>query len=409
MAGAPAWSSPDAAGVRSLVSPGRSALKGRRLRRADRADDLAPAAWPQDWRGLLIDWMRASSSSRVRWATLELRAADGRMGLALQLQQALLESGWIELEELRSSSGRWDAVWLRWLDRAGLSTLIGLPDAEALRAQATVLAEEDFEDARIPALVDALQGRSPVLRLRRIILLRALDRWLSAQRAGSRRQFAYFACGDTKGIPDSDWVWLDEALGLGTLGIGEHVQGLWMRAPLGLRVGGRVLELGAVPDAIALTPATLAAIDAVDGHVERWRIVENRTSFEQAALSLGARDGVLWVPGFASQWWLKAALELIVRAPAPVRVACDPDPAGIRIALLVGQACARRGIEWRPWRMRGIDLETLGQHKSLGDYDRAELSRLAASADAVKHFESLMDAMHRHGRKGEQEGLDFSR
>lgn len=397
------WSTPDASGVRTLPLRGRTVLEQRRRRRADRPDPAALMVLPEPWRALAREWIRSTSATR-RWDTLLEQAGVDRIQTAERVCEALLETGWIELEEQRDRQGHWRAAHLRWLDRAALRNALGLDDAMALDAAAGRLVKEGFSDPRLPALADTLARRPAKLRLRRLQLLQAVDRWIASSRAGSRRQFAYFARGDTKAVTDDEWRWLDEALSLQALGIEAHRPGFWLRAPLQLRLAGGVLALDAAGDAMALTPRTLLAAQGCTGDIGCWRIVENRTSFEQAALAHGDVDGVAWVPGFPADWWRDCMAALLARAPAPVRIACDPDPAGIRIALCVAQVCERAGVRWSPWRMSAGDLRSLARTRALSDYDRAELARLRAMA-ASGAFCELMASLEQTGSKGEQEGL----
>ncbi|MDR7194052.1 hypothetical protein [Luteimonas terrae] len=400
------WSDPDAAGVRSRVLPARSALRLRRQRRRMDLDPEAPRLWPAGWREMAIEWVRGKRD-RARWERVLGAAGPSRATLAHHVLDALLEAGWIAVDEVRDARGHWSPMSFEWIDRERSAAALGLPDAAALRRDIDAAASTAYRDPRLAALADGLAGRPAALALRRFAILQALDIWLADGRQGTRRQFALAASGDTKGLADADWRWLDESVELSSLGIGVHTPGIWLRAPLRLHLPTGVLDLGSVGDALALTPATLEAVSVVEGAVARWRILENRTSFEQAARARGQVDGVLWLPGFAAPWWRTAAIALMRRAPAPVRIACDPDPAGIRIALAVGAACDAAGLAWRPWRMRAEDLGALTRRKPLGDYDRAELARLDTDPQARCRFAGLIDAMREGGEKGEQEGLDF--
>lgn len=401
-----AWSVPDEHGVRTL-SLGTSRGVRRRRRYKDATDEAALRTWPSDWRDMAIEWIR-DDHPRRRWETLCARAGNMRMGTAGALLEALLVGGWVVLDEHRKPRMDWTPNSLEWVNRERLAILLGLPDVRALRAQAGQLQDRGFGDARLPALADSLGGQPPARVLRRMTLLHALDRWLDGEHRGTRREFALFARDDTKDVSESEWRWLDEALGLEALGIGSHTPGLWLRAPLRLRLQEGMLDIAAVPDLIALSPATLFAADGVSGRLRHWRVVENRTSFEQAAAAHGNEDGVLWVPGFAPGWWLQAVAQLLRWAPAPLLIACDPDPAGIRIALSVAQIWERQALAWRPWRMGEADLLALPARKPLSAYDHAELARLQA-LPLPPALMGLADALRRHGFKGEQEGLDLRR
>lgn len=401
------WSAPDAEGIRTRVLSGRNALERQRLRRCDTLDEAATATWPSSWRELAIEWLRGSGE-RSRWPTLLERAGEKRVGASMQLLAALLAAGWIELDERRDPRGQWVPMHLRWLQHERLAVSLGLPDKKALRAQAEQLHDHGFEDARLPALADSLKGRPPVLLLKRMQLLQALDHWLREGRQGTRRQFAQIARGGTKSVSNSEWQWLDETLGLATLGIDAHTPGLWLRAPLHLRTHRGGLDLAVVSDAIALTPATIAAVTVIDGRIGSWRVVENRTSFEQASIAHGDSDGVLWLPGFAPPWWRQAVQRLLTLAPAPLLIACDPDPAGVRIAWSVAELWQAAGQPWRPWCMDAEDLLALPAHLPLGDYDHAELTRLR-ELPLPPALVRLIETMVQQGFKGEQEGIDFRR
>ncbi|MCD9006019.1 DUF2399 domain-containing protein [Luteimonas sp. XNQY3] len=397
------WTEPDENGIRTLPLRGRSVLERRRRRRADRVDTEALRSWPGNWKSLARDWTRGASASR-RWDKVLEQAGIERTQAAEQLCDELLQTGWIELDEQRDPQGHWRTVQMRWVNRTALRIALGLDDPAALDAASGRLLGDGFADPRLPALADTLTRRPAKLRLRRLQLLRDVDRWISAAHVGSRRQFALFARGDTKAVTEDEWRWLDDSISLQALGIETHRPGFWLRAPLDLQLPGGALSLGASPEMLALTPATLQSVRQVAGRVGCWRVVENRTSFEQAALAHGDVDGVVWVPGFPGNWWRDCMTTLLRLAPADVRISCDPDPAGIRIALCVASVCEGQGARWSPWRMDGDDLRGLARTRALGDYDRAELVRLRDVRGSTV-FEGLMHALEETGRKGEQEGF----
>jgi hypothetical protein len=163
----------------------------------------------------------------------------------------------------------------------------------------------------------------------------------------------------------------------GRLGRAEATQpALWLRAPFTLCREEQRLDLRAVPDCIALTPATIERCIAIEGAIGHWRVVENRTSFERVARLSGAEDAVLWVPGFALSWWLESVEHLITLLPAAARIACDPDPAGIEIALQAGRLWEEVRLTWEPWRMDVQTLAALPSTRPLESSDRERLQRL---------------------------------
>ncbi len=52
------------------------------------------------------------------------------------------------------------------------------------------------------------------------------------------------------------------------------------------------------------------------------------------------------MPGFAPTWWLESVELLITLQPAPALIACDPDPAGIEIALQAGRLWKGARLAW---------------------------------------------------------------
>src|SRR5690606_14030239 len=127
----------------------------------------------------------------------------------------------------------------------------------------------------------------------------------------------------------AEWDWLQQTVDLDALQIGGHTPGLWLRAACRLRLADGELDLGALREPLALTPDTLRAPQSIDHPPLRWRIIENRTSFERQARSASSDSAVLWVPGRPPGWWRAAVGHLLDLAPAPAEIACDPDPAGI--------------------------------------------------------------------------------
>lgn len=243
--------------------------------------------------------------------------------------------------------------------------------------------------------------------LRRLRWLQALQQWREAGRQGTYRHFSLFAAGSTKGIPGADLDWLEQQVELAAFGIQAHQPLLYLRAPLRLSLHPP-LDLRAIPDLIGLSPGSLRQATAIDGEIGSWRLIENRSLFEQIAALDGDRQGVVWLPGFPPGWWREVLDRLLRLRPAPVLIACDPDPAGIRIALEAGAVCATAGCPWRPWGMSPDDLDSLPAQLPLEAVDHRLLDGLATEslpatlADLARH-------LRERGHKGEQEGLPLDR
>lgn len=127
-------------------------------------------------------------------------------------------------------------------------------------------------------------------------------------------------------------------------------------------------------------------------------LVENRETFRHL-LPL-ADDGwiVLHVPGGPPPAETELVERLSLLDPELAFYGCfDPDPAGIRIALLLERHAA---IEIDPAGMAPELLEQAEATRELNDWDRDLLERLRGSAGV---FEPLRDAIERLDAKGEQE------
>ncbi|MGB0129236.1 MAG: DUF2399 domain-containing protein, partial [Rhodocyclaceae bacterium] len=234
-------------------------------------------------------------------------------------------------------------------------------------------------------------------------LLLALSGWRDDQRSGTRRDFALFARGTTKAVTDAEWRWLEEVLDLADFGIERHTPLLLIAAPLTFELAGGELPLTAFPDFAALTPATLDQATAVRGKLARWLLVENRTSFERVARRREPDIGVVWLPGYPPSWWRGAMAKLLSLAPASAQIACDPDPAGIAIALEASRPWDEAGIAWEPWRMAADDLAGLKTRQSLTAADRRLLDSLMQRPLPGSLAELARWILDR-GEKGEQEG-----
>lgn len=375
-----------------------------RRRRRFRTDTGAPPdSLPQAWRDLLARWL--ARGGRSRWETLAKDAGASGLQAAQALLDWLLRHGWAVVEEERRH-GDWWPLRVELREIPALRAALGLPDPvaqardwERLRARLAQADEPALEQAL--TRLDSLPATRAVARGQ---LLAALARWREDQRSGTRRDFALFARGTTKAVSDAEWRWLEEHLDLADFGIERHTPLLLLSAPVTLITPAGRLDLAVSPDFSAITPAILGAAQAAEHTVARWRLVENRTSFERVARAREHVAAVLWLPGFPPTWWREAVARLLALAPAPAEIACDPDPAGIEIACQAGALWQERGLGWAPWRMGVSDLEALSARAPLTARDRERLLACASTALPAPLAE-LAQWMLDHGEKGEQEGF----
>lgn len=400
------WSPPDGDGIRSLrlSDPKRASLKGKRLRRADPPPaGLGLDTWPADERQLLAEWVRRAGDKPTRHSTLMASAGAARSMLADRLLQRLLREGAVEIEE-KHERGHWWPTQVRFIAPAALRAGLGLAEPDAAR--------QAYLDARSrplchPALAraaESLDALPPARGLPRLELLLALDTWNAEQRSGTWRDFALFARGHTKQISEAEKAWLADEAGLADFRISAHTPLLRLRAPSIIRLPGGEIALGALPDFAALTPATVAAISGARQPPRVWHVVENLSSFERVARACAADEGALWLPGYPPSWWQQAVATLLQHAPAPARIACDPDPDGIAIALQAGSLWSAAGLPWQPWRMGPAELLGLPTHRPLDLRDRQLLTSLRTGTPLPPGLAALAEALLQLSGKGEQEG-----
>ena len=400
------WSPPDGDGIRSLrlSDPKRASLKGKRLRRADPPPaGLGLDTWPADERQLLAEWVRRAGDKPTRHSTLMASAGAARSMLADRLLQRLLREGAVEIEE-KHERGHWWPTQVRFIAPAALRAGLGLAEPDAAR--------QAYLDARSrplchPALAraaESLDALPPARGLPRLELLLALDTWNAEQRSGTWRDFALFARGHTKQISEVEKAWLADEAGLADFRISTHTPLLRLRAPSIIRLPGGEIALGALPDFAALTPATVAAISGARQPPRVWHVVENLSSFERVARACAADEGALWLPGYPPSWWQQAVATLLQHAPAPARIACDPDPDGIAIALQAGSLWSAAGLPWQPWRMGPAELLGLPTHRPLDLRDRQLLTSLRTGTPLPPGLAALAEALLQLSGKGEQEG-----
>lgn len=374
----------------------------RRRRRFHPGPPQPLATLPADWRDLLLRWVRRGGNSR--WETLLKDAGVARQQTALSLLDWLLRHGWAIVDE-EKRLGEWWSVRVELRELPQLKLALGLPDAAALAARReTLLAQLALQaDPALEPVLEALEAMPFPRALERAALVLALLDWRDEGRSGTRRDFALFARQDTKDIRDAEWRWLDEQLDLAAFGVERHIPLLLIAAPLTLQLPGGRLELAAFPDFAALTPDTVTAATAVQGEIRQWILVENRTSFDRMAKKRAPDEGVIWLPGYPPHWWQGSVAHLHALSPAPARIACDPDPAGIAIAMAAAALWRQSGLDCEPWKMSPGDLMALPKRKPLTGRDHEHLRRLLAG-NLPQMLRDLAEAMLQCGEKGEQEG-----
>jgi hypothetical protein len=89
------------------------------------AADSLPPAWPPAWRELATHWLRRDTV-RAKWPTLLATAGGDGFETAHDLLAALLDGGWIAIEETWRDD-RWQALWVEFLDLPALRRALGLP------------------------------------------------------------------------------------------------------------------------------------------------------------------------------------------------------------------------------------------------------------------------------------------
>lgn len=400
------WSPPDRDGVVTctLDVGAISTLRGRRRRKGTARRLSEIPFWPAAWRDLLKEWLRQGNSRR-KWNALLTAAGGQRVHDALPLLDALLKAGLVALEETREQQ-RWQPLWVEFTDLEASRAAVGLTNRTVMQREREEQSGYVPDNGFLEPLRKSLENLPVDRAVKRHELLVALDRWLGEERSGTRRDFALFARGDTKGITTAEWEWLQGLLNLEEVGVSRHTPALWIRAPLVLVTATGRLAVSEVPDCIGLTPATIDTVVGIEGTVHHWLILENRTVFERVARNKETTAGVVWVPGFAPTWWRTAVSRILRYCPAPALVACDPDPAGIDICLQVGTLWHAHNLTWQPWQMDAASFGTLRRKKGLSEDDRMRLQRLLAQPlpDTLRELALLMVAT---GEKGEQEGLAF--
>ncbi len=306
--------------------------------------------------------------------------------------------------------GEWWPYKIEWQHETVLRKAMGLRIVEeqesALQQLLQELGQQTTEDERFQLLLASL-GTLPVsTAMNRARLLQSLLSWRQEQRSGTYRDFALFARGDTKALSASELAWLDCKLDLIDFGIQPHTPLLYISASMQLQFAGGTLDIAVLQPFITLPATTLAALKAINctSSLRAWIVVENLTSFERLASKREAETAVIWLPGFAPSWWQQVMSHLIRLCPAPLQVACDPDPAGVCIARNVMQLWEEQNLDVQPWRMGVNELQKCKHHKPLDIYDQRLLKTLRETlSDLHPELATLVQYMHETQQKAEQE------
>ena len=161
-------------------------------------------------------------------------------------------------------------------------------------------------------------------------------------------------------------AYIDDLCVHGTMSLRQWIEKAATLDVDGLEFYTGIIDLNASADWSALTPETIATAKGCDGQPRVWRLIENLTSFERNARQRAPDMAVVWLPGFPPGWWQENMRHLLAAVPAPAEIACDPDPAGIAIALQAAKLWEEAHLPWLPFAMRRDDLLTARQRKPLG-------------------------------------------
>lgn len=381
-------------GGASLVSPNAT------RKRYARQIHGSPTELPGEHIDLLRRWIKPQQARR-KWSTLLADAGSKHLEAALKLADWLLRNGWAEHYEKRVGS-RWEITWLEFPHLKALREMFQLPDPAELASDWAQAGTHRFSSTDLVAAHAALADLPLARRLKRFPLLQKIETWRIDQRQGTRRDFALFSRGDSKALTASEWAWLNAAVNLQKSGIFEHTPHLLIAGPIKLVSANGIIDLNASVDWIALTPETVAGTLSSEGLPRIWRLVENLTSFERVARQRAPDEAVVWLPGFAPGWWTDAMQRILGHAPAAAEIACDPDPAGIAIALHAARLWESYHLPWCPLKMDPADLIGMHQRKPLTERDRQLLVQLI-STTLPPTLRQLAETMLKLGEKGEQE------
>lgn len=379
--------------------------KNRRTRQASTPFTALPRLSAAQ-RAVLLRWLKSDAQERGWQVLLDAAGADS-LDAADTLLQALLTAGAIGLKE-EFRHGQWQPWRVIWRDVSAVQRAAGLaaaPEREAalqdLGEALRLLALEHPElSAAVQSCLNSALARTTLQA--RAGLVQALAQWRDEQRDGLRRDFALAARGHTKAITPAEWAWLESQLPLESMGVARFEPLLWLCGALSLqqqdfRMDLRGMRFLGLPSRQFSAPLSVTA-----GPREYW-LIENRASLERQTRKFGPDVCLIWLPGRPGLDWLAAVRWLIAHAPAPARISCDPDPAGIQIALTAGKLWDQAGLRWRSEHMAPVRWKD-GKTQALTDYDHRVLAELQDPSELPDDLKELRDYLLESGRKAEQEG-----
>lgn len=265
--------------------------KKKRHRLADVFDLDAVALLPAPQRTMLISWLKVKAA-KPKWETLLRIAVDEggqpNIDVAYELATALAACGAATIEQ-KHTGFVWQNSALIWNDQESLCRALGLATAAsrrtAFQSEWDAAAVTEWQRSSLSEAYAALPELPSQRASSRLKLLLKLNQWLVECRTGTRYEFSLFGFGQTKHeISSAEWIWLDEAIGLEDCGIQRHAPALWIAGDISLEFGERILDVGALDDAVAVTSAGLLKLTGIKTSATRYQLVENRQFVEQMLL-----------------------------------------------------------------------------------------------------------------------------
>lgn len=378
--------------------------KHKRTRQSFQNFVTLPALRPAQL-AVLQRWLKSHAQERA-WQSLLDAAGMDALDMVDDLRDGLLAAGALSVKE-KFKSGQWRVSRIVWRDLPAVQQAVGVTTAVELATQRNDLAEQwramaDEHPWAALAAQAAAQSNSAV-QAQRLPLLQALLAWRHDQRTGLRQDFALAARGHTKGITATEWEWLDAHLSLENLGIGRFEPLFWLAGCLALQAQGLPVLALQHMGFVGVPCRQWASPWSVRSGPQRYWLIENRASFERQSAQLQAGVCLIWLPGRPSDAWLQSMRWLLSQAPAPAAISCDPDPAGIQIAMTAGQLWLDAGLSWEAQHM-SPEVWQDGITRALNEYDRRVLAQLQVQQNLPETLRRLRDYMLESGTKAEQEG-----